>query len=127
MSYARKSNQYSDIYLFGTWYNGLYDTKIVWECMTCFLKPLTAHPVLPEVIKYYKEEYGLDMQTTYENYPSSFMFNLKAVYRHLRHHLMAGHKVPIEAIQRVVAEYYAVPVSRLQELWPLESWQFEEE
>ncbi len=89
--------------------------------------PTITDPVPVEVMEQWRDLFGVNHPDTYTYIPSSIMFNLKAVYRHLRHHLMRGHKVPITAIQRVVAEYYAVPVVRLQELWPLESWQFEEE
>lgn len=105
MSYARMSGDYSDIYLFATWYHIDIENSHCWECMSCKLR---------------KEP----KNTWFDYFHSYHMFNIKAVYRHLRHHTMRGHKVPIDAIQRVVAEYYGVHVSRLQELWPRESWEF---
>ncbi len=126
MSYARMSGEYSDLYLFSTVWDLKHGPVSVWECMSCKLMPKITDPVSTDVLEFWRDLFGVEHPDTYTYIPSSIMFNIKAVYRHLRHHMMRGHKVPIETIQRIVAEYYEVPVSRLQELWPHESWEFED-
>ena len=128
MSYARMSGEYSDLYLISTWYNIDIDDSHCWQCISCKLQTSKTVKVTDDVksfwIKRAEDKLNYKPPETYTFRPCYNMFNIKAVYRHLRHHIMRGHKVPIQTIQRVVAEYYGVHVSRLQELWPLESWQF---
>jgi len=93
MSYARMSGEYSDIYLFATWYQPK-GKNIVWECMSCRLKTISEHNF----------------------YPSYHIFNLKAVYRHLRHHHYAHHRIPHYTWRRVLMEYWDIPIDRMLEL-----------
>lgn len=128
MSYARMSGEFSDIYLFSTVWDMEYGPAIVWECMSCKLQASKTVKVTDDVksfwIKRAEDKLNYKPPDTYTYIPSSLMFNIKAVYRHLRHHTMRGHKVPITAVQRIVAEYYGVPIRRMLELWPRESWEF---
>jgi hypothetical protein len=109
------SSEYSDLYLIAN-IQGYY------ECISCRLQEQISIPAW----EFDGEDVVQILGKYFKCYPSYIMHNIKSVYRHIRHHLYAHHKVPIETIQRVVAEYYGIHVSRLQELWTRESWEFDE-
>ncbi len=124
MSYARMSGDYSDLYLISTSWDTQLGEIYLWQCISCKLQEEHIY-ILTDGDNKWREEIGFPRVESYTYVGTYNMFSIKAVYRHLRHHIMRGHKVSIETIQRVVAEYYGVNVSRWQELWPRESWEFD--
>ena len=103
MSYARKST--SDLYLVGTTAHG---GNIIYECMSC------------ELMDKVQQESIFQLGIFYEIYPTYIMHNHTAMMRHLRHHMLAGHKVNYETIVRVLSEYYDkvfVPRGVITEDW----------